>query len=59
MSFEVLESSKPPANRRNAARHSVKKVMFEWHDAVFSSRLKEALLVTQRSIFLRASAREA
>jgi hypothetical protein len=33
MSCEVLESSKPPANRRNAARHSVKKVMFEWHNA--------------------------
>ena len=59
MSLEVLESSKPPANRRNAARHSVTKVMVKWHDAVFSSRLKEALVDTERSTFLRASAREA
>jgi hypothetical protein len=42
MSFEVLERSTPAANRRNEARHSVKKVMLEWRDAVFSSRFKEA-----------------
>jgi len=58
MSFEVLERSTPPANRRNAARHSVKKVMLEWREAVLSSRFKEALIVTQRSIFLTASARD-
>lgn len=58
MSFEVFERPKPHANRRNAARHSVKKVMFEWRDAHFRSRFKEALVVTQRSIFLTASARE-
>jgi hypothetical protein len=58
MSFEVLERSTPPANRRNEARHSVKKVMLEWRDAVFGSRFKEALIVTQRSIFLTAAARE-
>jgi len=59
MSFEVLERSTPPANRRNEARHSGKKVMLEWRDAVFSSPFKDALIVTQQSIFLTASAREA
>jgi hypothetical protein len=54
MTLEVPESPKPAASRRNP----VKKVMFRGSDAVFSSRFKEALVVTQRSIFLRASARE-
>ena len=53
MIFEVPESPKPPASRRN----TVKKVMFVSSPAVFN-RFKETVVVTQRSIFLRASARE-
>jgi len=56
MSFEVPEGSEPTANRRNAARQPVNKVMFGWTDG--SSRFKDALVVTQRFMFLRASARE-
>ena len=48
MTFEVPESPKPPASRRN----TVKKVMFGWSDAVFGSRVREAtrsLLSTRRT----------
>jgi len=53
MTSEVPERPKPPASRRN----TVKKVMFVSTTAVFNL-VKEAVVVTQRSIFLRASARE-
>jgi len=58
MIFEVPESPKPPASRRNASQHSVKNLMFVSSTAVVSSRFRESLVVPQRSIFLRASARE-
>ncbi len=58
MTLELPESPKAPASRRNATRHSVTKVRFVWSTAVFSNRFKEAVVGTQRSIFLRASAGE-
>jgi hypothetical protein len=54
MTFEVSESPQAAVSLRNVARHSLKNVVFGWSDAVFNSRLAEALVVTQRSMFLRA-----
>jgi hypothetical protein len=54
MTFEVSESPQAAVSRRNVARHSLKNVVFEWSDAVFESRLEEAMVAIQRSIFLRA-----
>jgi hypothetical protein len=51
MIFEVPERPKLPVSRRNAARHSVKKVMFGWSDVVISSRFKEALVVTHNDLY--------
>src|SRR5258708_24709723 len=53
--YTTLFRSKPSASRRKAARHSVKKVMFGWSDAVFSGRFKETLVVDRKSTRLNSS----